>query len=59
MTLQRAIALVCQVCGDTGWVEAAPVVQKVTGEGERAVVCAFVPVPCFQCYPNRIGVLIS
>jgi hypothetical protein len=37
----KTLRLICQVCGDKGWVQAAP--------ADSGVVGTFAPVPCFNC----------
>lgn len=40
----------CPVCEGSGWVQAAPIVRRVTGEGEKGMVADFATVPCFNCF---------
>jgi hypothetical protein len=49
----RTLHLVCQVCDDTGWIQAAPVKDSSTGQW----VGQFTPIPCFSCFPTRLAVL--
>jgi hypothetical protein len=53
----RTLQLICQVCDGTGWLQAARIVQRVTGEGERGFVDTFTPIPCFACGLKGIAVL--
>lgn len=54
---QRTLVLVCQVCNNQRYVQAAPVTTHVTGDGERAFVGEFSPVPCWACGVNRLKVI--
>lgn len=53
----RALTLICQLCDGTHWVQSAPVTTHVTGEGERAFVGEFSPVPCWACGPSKLKVI--
>lgn len=57
--MQRALSLVCEVCGDKGWVQVAPVEETDTlarPNIRAAFVGTFHEVPCF-CSTNPPTVL--
>jgi hypothetical protein len=57
--MQRALRIICQVCGDTGWVQAAPVEESDTLDRKyirNAFVGTFHPMPCF-CQSSNVKVL--
>jgi hypothetical protein len=48
---------VCNVCGDCGWLKAAPVTRFQSTAAAVPAWGSAQPIPCWACFPTRVAVI--